>query len=364
MARFYDVKIADVRPETDNAKVISFDIPAELKDHFRYIPGQYLTLEVEVNGEKFRRAYSICTSYLANEPLAIGVKRVDDGVMSMYLNTRVKPGDTIHLMPPMGNFIHQPDSSLRKHYVMFAGGSGITPFMSLVKSILLGEPLSRLTMIYCNRNVGNVMFRGELEALAVKYSDRFKLILNLDDAPAGWNGHSGMFNRAKGHNFINQYVQGEAIYFICGPGGMMSEVDAALAEKGIGKNQIVKEFFTAPLQNIETTDHRDSIAVSAEGIVSDKPLAHAELVITIDGDQFTITYDGEESLLEAALDKGLDPPYACQIGACCTCRAKVKEGKVIMAERESLSDSEIEEGYVLTCQSRPLTKKVVYTYDE
>ncbi|MDX2001076.1 MAG: ferredoxin--NADP reductase [Chitinophagales bacterium] len=362
MSRFHDLRVAEVRPETANAKVVTFDIPAELKDLYRYVPGQYLTVEVELNGEKYRRAYSICTSYLAGEPLGIGVKRVDDGVVSTYINARLFAGSTLRVMTPMGNFIHQPDSALRKQYVFFGGGSGITPLMSLLKSTLLGEPMSRITLIYCNRNIESIMFRAELENWVNRYPDRLKVIHNLDLAPAGWGGHSGMFSKAVALSFLNQYVQGEADYYICGPGGMMNEIDAALAEKGVAKQHIFKEFFTAPLQM--DGEIKETIAVSSEGIVSDKPLPHAELVVTIDGDQFTITYDGEESLLEAALEKGLDPPYACQIGACCTCRAKIKEGKVVMAERESLSDSEIEEGYVLTCQSKPLTKKVVYTYDE
>ena len=364
MSKFYEIKVVGVKPETEFARVISFEIPAELKDTFRYIPGQYLTIEVEVGGQHYRRAYSICTSYLAGEPLAIGVKRVEDGMMSSFLNKHLAPGNTVRLMPPMGNFIHQPDSSLSKHYVLFGGGSGITPLMSLIKSILLGEPNSKLTLIYSNRNQHHIMFRTELEGLAAKYADRLKVELNLDEAHDGWESHSGLLSKDKLTSLIKQHVAyGDAEYFICGPSGMMAVVDTALTELNVQKERIHKEFFTAPLQNAQSTE-KPAVAVSSAGVVSDKPLKLADLVVTIDGQQFEIKYEGEDSILDAALDKGLDPPYACQIGACCTCRAKVKEGKVQMMDRESLSDSEIEEGYVLTCQSKPLTARVVYTYDE
>jgi ring-1,2-phenylacetyl-CoA epoxidase subunit PaaE len=360
MSRFYDIKVAAVKPETEFAKVVEFEIPIELKDLFKYVPGQYLTLEVEVGGEKYRRAYSICTSYLANESLAIGIKKVEGGIMSNYMNN-LQAGTTLHIMPPMGNFIHHPNSSLAGNYVFFGGGSGITPLMSLIKSILLGEPNSRTTLYYCNRNENSIMFRGELDNLQQRFGNRLNIIHNLDEPPFGWAGGSGMFSSSKAVDFINKYVSGTADYFICGPSGMMAEVDAALAQLGVGKNHIFKEFFAAPLQ---TPESKPAVAVSSHGVVSDKPLKEADLVITIDRQQYEIKFENEDSLLEAALDKGLDPPYACQIGACCTCRAKVLEGEVMMVERESLSDSEIAEGYILTCQAKPLTSKVVYTYDE
>lgn len=356
--KFHDIKILNIKPETPHASIVSFDIPYELSEAYRYLPGQYLTIEVEINGKKVRRAYSICTR--RGEPLSIGVKKVDGGLMSNYLNNDARVGDTVRLMTPMGNFNHDPQPFKQKRYVYVAGGSGITPMMSIIKSTLPIEKNSELVLMYFNRNEEHIMFRQELEELAGQHPN-FKVIHNLDDAQPGFPGHIGRFSLEVAENLFNQHVFPDTMpthYFMCGPSGLMQITDDFLKSKGVNIERIHKEFFTAPL-----TPEPDVVPEGGAMEVFDAPLEEAEVSFKLDGEEYNMTYKGEDSILEAALDNDIDAPYACQIGACCTCRAKLTEGKVVMADRESLSDSEIEEGYILTCQSKPLTKKLVYSYD-
>lgn len=356
--KFHDIKILNIKQETPHASVISFDIPHELAEAYRYIPGQYLTIETLVNGQKVRRAYSICTH--RGEPLSIGVKKVDGGLMSNYLNSQAKAGDTVRLMTPMGNFTHDPQPFKQKRYVFIAGGSGITPIMSIIKSTLPIEKGSEFILMYFNRNEEHIMFRNDLEQLAGQFSN-LKVIHNIDDAEPNFSGHIGRFSPEVAENLFNQYVFPDTMpthYFMCGPSGLMQITDTFLKEKGVNVERIHKEFFTAPL-----TPEPDIVPEGAQMEVFDAPLDEAEITFKLDGEEYTLTYKGEDSILEAALDNDVDAPYACQIGACCTCRAKLTEGQVVMADRESLSDSEIEDGYILTCQSKPLTKKLVYSYD-
>lgn len=360
--QFHEVKIASIKVLTPEAKTFAFDIPAHLTDQFQYIPGQYITVEVEVDGKRERRAYSLCSSPITDSQPAVGVKKVEMGKVSTYMNDRLQVGDPIRIMPPMGNFTHHPDATLNNHYVLFGGGSGITPLMSILKSVLQREVNSRVTLFYANRNMESIMFRDVLDELANQYAGRFTIIHSLDTPQAGWEGETGLMTAEKVGQLMNQYLNGQIAivdYFICGPGGMMAEVDKALNAKMVAKDKIHKEFFSAPI-----TQEEANVGADGDQEVADSPLDKAELVITLDGDDFEINYDGEDSLLESALDNDVDAPFACQVGACCTCRAKLHEGKVHMADRESLSDEEIEEGYILTCQSKPLTARLVYSYDE
>lgn len=358
MSRFHEIKVAQVETLTPDAKAIYLDIPSSLKDNFKYTAGQYLTFEVEVNGHKQRRAYSICTSPVADNQLAIGVKKVDGGLVSVFMNDKVKAGDTLSVMEPMGNFTHQPNAANKNHYVLLSGGSGITPMMAILKTVLLEEPNSQVTLIYANRNEHSIMFHGLLNNLQQQYGSRFNVVHNLDEINSGWNGLCGKLSTERIKEMITSKVGVDvstAHYFICGPSGLMLLIDETLDALKIEKTHIHKEYFTAP---IVTEEKKAALAVS------NSPVSAAQLFIKLDGSNIEVKYNGEKSILEAALDAGFDPPFACQIGACCTCRAKLSEGKVVMADRESLSDAEIAEGYILTCQSKPLTEKLVYSYDE
>ncbi len=359
--QLYDIRISDVQAETPHAKVISFDIPPHLREQFRYEPGQYITLETEIEGKKVRRSYSICSH--RNEPLSIGVKKVMGGAMSVFLNENAQAGQVIKVLPPMGKFTVDPQPFKQKHYVLFAGGSGITPMMSITKAVLADEPSSPITLLYANRNQEHIMFADTLGKLTAAHQGRFKAIHTLDAPTDGWFGYRGQFDKERAMEMLTHVDDAINVhYYICGPSPMMEIVEKLLMQRGVNLERIHKEFFTSHA----TTE--PGIAGGTESTtntmeVSDKPLKKAALTFKLDGSEYNVEYRGEDSLLEAALDNGIDAPYACQIGACCTCRAKVTEGKVIMADRESLSDSEIEEGYVLTCQSKPLTERVVYSYD-
>ncbi len=362
MARFHDIKIKSISPETPHAKVITFDIPAQLLSDFNYVPGQYITIEVEVNGNKERRAYSLCSSPVSDSLPSVGVKKVEFGKVSTYLNDVAQAGQTVRLMEPMGNFKYVTDAANRNHLVLYAGGSGITPMMAITKSLLQQEPNSQITLFYANRNTESIMFKNVLDDLAIRYSN-FKVVYTLDNAEAGWNGKVGYLDKAMTESLLNEYIGAELAnvkHYMCGPGPMMDQIDDALIAKGVAKDKIHREFFTASTK-------KDDVDVEVTGgtvTVSDAPLDEAEMTITVDGDEHNIKYTGQMSVLDAALDNDLDAPFACQVGACCTCRAKLHEGKVHMEDRESLSDEEIEEGYILTCQSKPLTSKLVFSYDE
>lgn len=361
--QLYDIRISQIRPETTHAKVVSFDIPPHLREQFRYEPGQYITVEVEINGKKVRRSYSICSH--RDEALSIGVKKVDGGLVSSYLNDQAAVGQTIKVLPPMGKFTVDAQPFKQKHYVLFAGGSGITPMTAITKAIISEEPSSKVTLLYANRNEEHIMFKQAFDDLQAQKPERFKVAYTLDTPLNAWNGYSGQFSKERAMEMLDANVP-DAInvhYYICGPSPMMELIENLLMQRGVNIERIHKEFFTSHA-NTEpgiAGGHTESTTNTMK--VSDTPLKTASLTFQLDGTEYHVDYRGEESILEAALDGGVDAPYACQIGACCTCRAKVTEGQVVMADRESLSDSEIEEGYVLTCQSKPLTEKVVYSYD-
>lgn len=357
MSRFHEIKVAHVETLTNDAKAIYFDIPDSLKDQYKYTPGQYLTFEVLINGNKQRRAYSICTSPVTDAQPAIGVKKVQGGLVSNYMNDQVKAGDVLQVMEPMGNFTHVPNAANKHHYVLLGGGSGITPLMAILKSVLHVENESKVTLFYANRNEASIMFKTALENLQQQYGSRLNIIHNLDEGNYA-NATTGRLDGSKIAAILKNNLSSEVNtvdYYICGPSGLMLQIDEALASLNVEKNKIHKEYFTAPVATEEK---------KAEQAASGEPLQEADLILQLDGEHLEVKYTGQNSILEAVLDAGYDPPFACQIGACCTCRAKVSEGKVVMADRESLSDAEIKEGYILTCQSKPLTGKLVYTYDE
>jgi ring-1,2-phenylacetyl-CoA epoxidase subunit PaaE len=357
MSRFHEIKVAHVETLTNDAKAIYFDIPDSLKENYKYTPGQYLTFELLINGTKQRRAYSICTSPITDIKPAIGVKKVQGGLVSNYMNDQVKAGDVLQVMEPMGNFTHSPNAFNKHHYVLLGGGSGITPLMSILKSVLHVEKESKITLFYANRNEQSIMFKSDLESLQQQYGSRLNIIHNLDEGSYA-HASTGKLDAEKIAFILKNNLSSEVNtvdYYICGPSGLMLLIDEALASLNVEKNKIHKEYFTAP---VVTEEHK------AEQAAAGEPLQEADLFLLLDGEHLEVKYTGQNSILEAVLDAGYDPPFACQIGACCTCRAKLSEGKVVMADRESLSDSEIKEGYILTCQSKPLTNRLVYSYDE
>jgi len=354
---FYPLKIKRIIRETKDAASFVFDIPTELKEKYQYLPGQYLTLSTTINGKEVRRAYSFSSSPITDTYPAVTIKKVEGGVFSTFMNEDAFEGQILQVMPPMGKFVAHLDTAAQKHYVLFAGGSGVTPIMSIAKSVLDKEPNSRITMIYCNQNLESVIFNQQLKDMEAQQGNKFKVHHVFDAAPAGWAGRSGRqteqdFMAIAREVSIEGYI---SEYFICGPSGMMTAVKNALQTLGIQSDKVHSEYFTAPTSSTpkETSTTNEH---THEGETQ-------KAIIILSGKETEIEVEKGATILEAAQEQDLDPPYACQIGVCTTCRAKLLEGEVEMDEREGLSDDEIKKGYILTCQSHPKTQKVKLIYE-
>lgn len=348
---YYDLKIRQIVQETKDAITIVFEQPAT---KLAYKPGQFLTLIVNVGGKEVRRSYSLCTSPYLDENPAVTVKRVDNGLMSNWLPDNLKPGSVIKVMEPMGQFTTEYSKSNKRHVVMFAGGSGITPMMSIVKSLLTQEPESIVSLIYCNRNVESIIFKSALEEWETKYEGRLHVIHVLDAAVANWTGYSGLLNHdmlVKIFERIPNWGIENTTYLMCGPEGMMKNVETLLAEHKIPKEKVFKESFTTG-----TIDKKEKIE---EAVASASENKAREVTIRYDGNEFKFKVEPHRTILETALDQGIDLPYSCQSGLCTACRGKALSGKVKLDEEDGLSASEKKEGYVLTCVGHPLTDDVV-----
>ncbi len=356
---FYKLKVDKITRETADAVSIRLLVPPPLKGMFSYKAGQYLTVHSMINGEDVRRSYSVCSSPFEDAMPTVAVKQVEDGRMSTFLNTALQEGDLIDAMPPMGNFIVEPDSDRSNHYVLFGGGSGITPLFSIARTVLGQEPNSRITLIYANRDEASIIFKSSIDEMVDLHGDRFKVHHILDNPGADWTGLSGMLNGMKINQMVNQITQNQANnadYFICGPSGLMQLVENSLKDMSVDESKIHLEYFTAVTKSESAEEEEEDDHLIEMG--GDKTVK-----VDVYGDEQTITVSPDKTILEAAQDAGLDPPYSCTVGVCTTCRAKVLSGKVRMDEREGLSDAEIEDGFVLTCQAHPITNDVELTYE-
>ncbi len=353
MAKFNSLKVTDVLRETADAVSVAFEVPANLKQEYVFKHGQYLTLKFNIKGEELRRSYSICSSPADNE-LRVVIKKVKDGRVSSYINDTLKIGDVIEVMTPMGTFYTEMNPTNKKKYILFAGGSGITPMFSILKTVLKAEPLSSITLFYGNNDEASIIFQKQIEVLAIANSDRLNVVHVLNAAPANHPELlQGVMTKEKNISLVKNYVEQHPTneYFICGPGLMMENVVAALKELKINESQIHIEYFTAPVNAADVKPIENEVA-------------GAKATIIIDGDEHPVTLEENETVLEAALRIGLDAPFACQGGSCCTCRALLEEGKVEMTVNYALSASEVKQGYILTCQSHPTTPTVRVNYDK
>ncbi len=352
--KFVPLKVAEIIRETADANTVVFEKPAG--DTFDYQPGQYLTLKFDINGSSVRRAYSLCSSPITDPNLAVTVKRVEDGVVSNYIADHVQAGNTVEVLPPMGNFKVDLNPATSHHYVLLGGGSGITPLMSIIKSVLQVEKNSKLTLIYANRDEASIIFHQALEELVAANPGRLKIIYSIDQVSPTWTGLTGLPTRQVLLGILNDIAGSDALpksFWICGPTGMMAEAEAAISFLGIQKNDIKKESFAAKLADPDAPAKQPAAAGKAGDYT---------IKVTLDGETKEVFVKQNQTILEAVIDDGMDPPYACQMGVCCTCRALVSSGSVEMEEDEGLSDAEIEEGYVLTCQSHPMTSDVELEY--
>ena len=352
---FHGLRVAEIVSETDEAYSIRFEVPEELRSAFAFRAGQHLTLRADIGGEEVRRNYSLCVAPDAGEWL-VTVKRIAGGVFSNWVGDVLKAGDTIDVMPPHGSFTCQFDGAQSRRYVGFAGGSGITPIISLIRTALAVEPHSRFTLFYGNRDAGSIIFLEALADLKDRYMGRFELYHFLSDEAGEVELFNGMLDRATCDAAIEALVgepQGVDAWFICGPGPMMDAAEAALVERDVAKDRIHIERFTAG---------RPSAAVAAALAQLQTEAAGLTLSITLDGRTRKIEFDGR-NILDSARDAGMPAPFACKAGVCATCRAKVVKGKVEMAARYGLTDEEIAAGYVLTCQSVPVGEGVAVDYD-
>ncbi|MCQ4633266.1 phenylacetate-CoA oxygenase/reductase subunit PaaK [Shinella sp. CPCC 100929] len=358
MARFHPLTVTDVRRETRDAVVVTLRPADEDRAVFDFTQGQYLTFRRKFEDEELRRSYSICAGK-DEGVLKVGIKRVDGGCFSTWVNENLKPGDTLEAMPPMGAFFTALEPETAKHYLGFAGGSGITPVLSIIKTVLSREPRARFTLVYANRQISSIMFREELEDLKNIYLGRLSVLHVLESEAQDIDLFTGRIDGAKCAALFKNWIDPRSVTtaFICGPEPMMLAIAAALREHGLRDDQIKFELFASSqpgraqrkVEQVNGADHA----------------AACEATVTLDGATRIFKFPKHgQSLLDAALENAMDAPYACKAGVCSTCRAKVLEGEVEMETNHALEDYEVRQGYVLTCQCYPLTDRIVVSYDQ
>ena len=350
---FHKLTIKDIRKETSDCVSIALDIPPEFKNDFLFREGQNITIKSVMNGEEIRRSYSICSSPFDNE-LRVAVKRVYDGVFSTFANQKLKEGDILDVLPPTGTFFTELNSTNKKNYVFFAAGSGITPIISIIKTILLTEPESSVTLVFGNKNVSSIIFKEQLEALKDKYLQRVSIyhILSRERTEAEIN--YGRINADKCKQ-LSRLIDFEGIdqFFICGPEAMIFTIKEFLESIGMENNKVHFELFTTPASKNKK--------IAPDKIKRDEG---SEIIIKSDGRSFNFKLDFDSNtILDAAIAEGADLPFSCKGGVCTTCRAKLIEGEVEMEVNYGLEPDEVIAGFILTCQSHPRSKKVVVDFD-
>ena len=352
MPEFHSLKVKEIVKETNDTVSVSFQVPEDLKEAYAFTPGQYLTLKLTINNEEQRRSYSICSS--SAEDITVAVKRVENGLVSSYLNEVLKENDEMEVMTPEGNFTLETDQAKKRKFVGFAAGSGITPIMSMIKELSMDETETVFTLFYSNKMESDVIFKHQLDQLA---GDNLKINYIYTRQKLNNPLLEGRIDKSKATELIKadlSCLNADAFY-LCGPEEMIFNVKSALEEFGVLKTKIKFELFTTPVLMTEKPKQQEA----------DENFDGEALVTVIYDDEeidFNLNKDGD-TILDAAMDNDVDVPFSCKGAVCCTCKAKVTEGKVTMDANYALSDQEVEDGYVLACQSHPASAKVTLDFD-
>ncbi|HSJ26791.1 MAG TPA: 1,2-phenylacetyl-CoA epoxidase subunit PaaE [Acidimicrobiia bacterium] len=350
---FHPLTVAAVEPLTDESVAVTFQVPEDLRDRFRYLPGQHVTVRREIDGRDIRRSYSICAD--ANRgTLRVGIKRLADGAFSTWATTQLQPGEVLEVTGPVGDFTIAPDPASANHYGAIVAGSGITPVLSLVSTTLESEPNSRWTVIYGNRAARTVMFLDELEGLKDRHPDRLQIIHVLSREDPGLDLFSGRIDQPKLEALFETVVDADRVarWFLCGPFEMVTGARSLLLERGVASDDIRDElFFAGPPTPVVPPPEDDE-----PGTV--------HLTVILDGRASDVRMRPETRVLDAAMSVRSELPYSCKGGMCATCKAKVVEGAVRMEKNYALVDSDLEQGFVLTCQSHPVGDRLVVDYDQ
>lgn len=352
---FHELTISDLRRETEDTVSIAFSIPESLKSDYHFQSGQYLTLRSTIDGKDTRRSYSLCSSPFENE-WRVAIKQVENGVFSTYANHDLKKGDALQVMTPMGNFKVETNTTAKKSYVLFAAGSGITPILSIIKTVLREEPNSDVTLFYGNKGFSSIIFREELEALKSKYLSKFRIIHVLSRESLGNKIQKGRIDADKCSQLYDAFLQNQSIdaVYLCGPESMILDVQKTLKLKGVSEENIHFELFTTE-GGKRTIEKKENIEPSFDSSVS----------IILDGDVYDFNMSSQgKSVLDAGYEAGADLPFACKGGVCCTCKAKIVEGTAQMDVNYALDKDEVERGYILTCQAHPTSDRLVVSFDD
>lgn len=348
MSSFFKLNISEIRRETKDAVSILFNVPDLLKTNYKFIAGQYLNLKLSIDGQDIRRAYSICSSPESGE-LRIAVKAVKNGLFSQFANATLQVNNTLEVAAPEGNFTFEPNADRQKNYAAFAAGSGITPVMSILKSVLSSEPKSSFVLVYGNKSPEDTIFHAEIHALQQQYVGRF--FVHYAYSQAKIDGEVfGRIEKSTVNLVLKNKHSGTDFdkFFLCGPEEMINTVSNVLKENNVAEKNIKFELFT-------TTSTEKTIAKSAE---------HSAVTMLVDGDTFTFEMSSKQTILEAALKQGIDAPYSCQGGICSSCLCRITEGTAEMKKNSILTDGEIADGLVLSCQAIPTSSTIFVDYDD
>jgi len=361
--KFHDLPVSNITPEAAGAVAITFQVPENLRSGFNFKAGQFLTLRASINGNDVRRSYSISSSqnsYVQNGTLEVGIRPVQGGVFSNWAATQLKVGDVLRVMPADGRFIVQRPRAI--HRVGFAAGSGITPILSILASTLEEQTESKFTLVYGNRRMDSVMFNEALQDLKDRYPNRLTLIHVLSRQAQEVPLLEGRIDEAKVKEIVNSLLPAASMdeVFICGPEAMIEATEKALLEVGVPERNIRTERFTSPTLEALPAEARKQVVLGH----SPESKGDVALTIVLDGKKHQMQMSATDKILDVALAAGLDLPYSCKGGVCCTCRAKVMQGSVVMEKNFTLEKWEAEQGFVLSCQAKPTSKEVVMSFDE